>query len=265
MQTCAHCCIAAFTACRVSAEFGSSVVPCAGGLPPLSSVGQFGADLGRGERSVMKTSQQCNNRRHKAAREAAAKTCHNKCSRSQIPESAHLIIGLLDASIKLEILNPGWQSNLAQVSAVVLLPLHCSLTFLASQLDPPRPMLPQMNDKHPRGLFGLGFHLLQMFVGGTQMCTAQASTGMLVGHKSSGLQENKARPAFSSLMLLLWARAFNHQMCRQLFLPPVNGRRKRRSWGGPSWRLTQPLTDLSAHALSALQGMTQDTDTHSTH
>ena len=43
------------------AEFGSSVVPCAGGLPPLSSVGQFGADLGRGERSVMKTSQQCNN------------------------------------------------------------------------------------------------------------------------------------------------------------------------------------------------------------
>ena len=146
MQTCAHCCIAAFTACRVSAEFGSSVVPCAGGLPPLSSVGQFGADLGRGERSVMKTSQQCNNRRHKAAREAAAKTCHNKCSRSQIPESAHLIIGLQDASIKLEILNPGWQSNLAQVSAVVLLPLHCSLTFLASQLDPPRPMLPQMTN-----------------------------------------------------------------------------------------------------------------------
>ena len=135
MQTCAHCCIAAFTACRVSAEFGSSVVPCAGGLPPLSSVGQFGADLGRGERSVMKTSQQCNNRRHSAGKEAAAKTCHNKCSRSQIPESAHLIIGLLDAGIKLPwrfLTLAGCQSNLAQVSAVVLLPLHSSLTFLGS-------------------------------------------------------------------------------------------------------------------------------------
>ena len=142
----------------------------------------------------------------------------------------------------LETLSPGWQPNLAQVSAVML-KWQTSKWQVKVQIS----------------LF-------------TDVCWSHSDVQGPVKHwhagggpQSSGcrqLLENKARPAFSSLMLLLWARAFNHQMCRQLFLPPVNGRLKGRgSWGGPSWR----LTDLSAHALSCLSLYCRETHTDKTH
>ena len=104
MQTCSHC-IALFTAaCGVSAEFGSSVVPCAEGLPPERPIWSRPGQVGEGEHHQpddenITTMQQLSAQSptQSNTRAAAAK---KYAAASQIAELTHLIIGLLAAGIK---------------------------------------------------------------------------------------------------------------------------------------------------------------------